>query len=196
MTRRYLRRLIGAEQMGRNSSVILIVFLVLALPRNACAAEQQLPLPGYPVAIDVQDARERPDTNLDYKVVFDLNGGIPRTDGLSEGLLTVARFVNTLAQSGVPAEHRHVVAVIHDWATPIVMNDVAFASRNEGRLNPNRDLIRSLKAAGVDLRVCGQAMLASDIASGEVLPEIQIDLSAITTFATLQLRGYAYLDGR
>ena len=48
-------------------------------------------------------------------------------------------------------------------------------------------------AAGVSVRVCGQAVAKWGIARSEILPGVQVDLSAMTTLVTLQLKGYAFL---
>jgi intracellular sulfur oxidation DsrE/DsrF family protein len=59
--------------------------------------------------------------------------------------------------------------------------------------NPNIDLIKSLKAAGVKLTVCGQSLLARKVAPGQVLEEVDIATSMLTTVTTYQLKGYAFL---
>ena len=52
-----------------------------------------------------------------------------------------------------------------------------------------------MKKAGVDFRVCGQGVLARKIDAAAILPEVQVDLWAMTTLTTLQLRGYARVSG-
>ena len=64
-----------------------------------------------------------------------------------------------------------------------------------GHDNPNVALIHELKQAGVDLRVCGQGLLGRKIDQSQVLPDIQVDLWALTTMVNLQLRGYVRVGG-
>ena len=52
-----------------------------------------------------------------------------------------------------------------------------------------------LKKAGVDLRVCGQGLLGGTIDRAQVLPDIQVDLWAMTTMVNLQMRGYVRIGG-
>jgi intracellular sulfur oxidation DsrE/DsrF family protein len=99
---------------------------------------------------------------------------------------------NLLAQSGVPTAHRHIVVILQGGATMAVLNDKGLRARSM-KGNPSTDLIAKLNAAGVSVRVCGQALGAAGIARDEVLPGVQVDLSALTTVAALQLRGYALL---
>ena len=46
------------------------------------------------------------------------------------------------------------------------------------------------KQAGVDIRVCGQGLIARKIEGKQVNPDVQIDLWAMTTLVNLQLKGY------
>ena len=78
-------------------------------------------------------------------------------------------------------------------ATEIVQNNEAFKARNNGHDNPNIALIQSMKKAGVDFRVCGQAVLAKKIDPKTIQPEIELDLWALTTLVNLQLRGYVHV---
>ncbi len=56
-------------------------------------------------------------------------------------------------------------------------------------------LIQALKKAGVEVHVCGQAMLGRAIAPETVMPEIQVDLWALTTIINFELRGYVRIGG-
>ena len=154
---------------------------------------QNLPVPGYEAAKDVPGAKELPDPSMTYKVVFDIGTAAPKIDEVNPGLATVARYLNTLAKNGVPADHRKIAVVFHQGGTEIVQNNEAFKARNTGHENPDIALIQSLKKAGVDLRVCGQAILGSKIDPKTIQPEIELDLWALTTIVNLELRGYVHV---
>lgn len=156
----------------------------------AAATAQTLPLPNAPVAKDVAGAKELPDPNTTYKVVFDIAKAADKIDDVNPTLTAIARFVNTLAKYGVTADHRKIAVVMHQGGTPIVMNDEAFRARYPGHDNPNIAMIRQLAKAGVDFRVCGQAVLANNIDPKTIQPEIELDLWALTTLVNLEMRGY------
>jgi intracellular sulfur oxidation DsrE/DsrF family protein len=148
-------------------------------------------IPGYGVVTPVENAGERPDPTVDYKVVLNatkFDQGDPTVYFLDKA----AKVANLLAQSGVPAEHRHVVVIMQHAATMGVLNAEGLKARGM-KSNSNADVIAKLKAAGVSVRVCGQALAAAKIARSEVLPDVQVDLSALTTLSALQLKGYALL---
>ena len=154
-----------------------------------------LPIPGYEAAKDVPGAHELPDPTLIHKVVFDLAQAAPSIDAVNPGLIVVARYLNTLAKHGVPADHRRIAVVLHQQATEIILKDAAFKVRHEGHENPNVALIQTMRKAGVDFRVCGQSVLANKIDPQMIMPEIELDLWALTTLTTLELRGYVRVGG-
>jgi intracellular sulfur oxidation DsrE/DsrF family protein len=176
------------------SSVALTVSLVLASGSfGAAGTDPAKPLlvPGYEAARDLPGARELPDPNTDYKVVFADGQDAKNPGDVNPMLPTIATYVNTLGKYGVPAEHRHIVIMFHQ-RTPdidIVMSNEAYKERYN-RDNPNIAVIHALKQAGVDIRVCGQGLIGRKIDSKQVNPDVQIDLWAMTTLVNLQLKGY------
>ncbi len=177
------------------AATLLTTVLVLASgsfgPANA-ASDKPVLVPGYEAAKDLPGAREFPDPKTDYKVVFADNQEPKDPNDVNPMLPTIATYVNTLGKYGVPADHRHLVIMLHH-RTPgiaIVMTNEAYKERYH-RDNPNIAIIHALKQAGVDIRVCGQGLIAQKIDSRQVNPDVQIDLWAMTTIVNLQMKGYA-----
>nr|WP_295106028.1 DsrE family protein [uncultured Caulobacter sp.] len=169
---------------------LLAITLIAAALATGASAEPR-PVPNYGAVAQLPDAKERPEPSRTYKVVFDVSKGEPGSTKPSQGLDRVARYVNMLAEGGVSRQRRQIVVVLHGPATEAVMTDEAFARRHPGAKNPNAQLIAELETAGVDVRVCGQAMAAMKIAPGDVLPGVQIDLAALMTVTHKQFEGYA-----
>lgn len=151
-------------------------------------------VPDYGRFAPVPGAKEQPDPGRDYKVVFEVSEGTPANGKPLEGLERVARLVNLLAAGGVAADHRHVIAVLDGPATEAIMTDKAFAERHGGAPNPSTKLIQELQAAGVSVRVCGQAMAGHKITPDQVAPGVEIDLAALMTITNKQLEGYALVE--
>lgn len=154
---------------------------------------QTLPVPGVEPARDVPGAREMPDPTVVHKVVFDMATAGPKPGEVHPMLQAVARYVNTLAKTGVPEANRKVAVVFHQGATDFIMTNDAYKARHEGQANPNAAMIQALKKAGVDFRVCGQAALGRKIDRKDMMPEIQLDLWALTTIIALQQQGYVLI---
>lgn len=178
---RPLRRLLAAALLG-----------AALLPQLAAA--QALPVPQAGLPGFINGMKEVPDPGLDYKVVYDMSTAWP-VDKVNPGLLSIARYLNTLAEYGVPPSRRSLVIVLHGAATPFVMSNAAFAARYHGHPNPDAALIAQMRRAGVDFRVCGQAIIAQHIAPRDILPAIQLDLWAMSTLVNLQLHGYVHMGG-
>src|SRR5215217_4930734 len=169
-------------------TTVLFLASTSFVPARA-ATSTALLVPGYEATKDLPGARELPDPKTDYKVVFADGQDAKNPGDVNPMLPTIATYVNTLGKYGVPAEHRHIVIMFHQ-RTPdidIVMSNEAYKERYH-RDNPNIAIIHALKQAGVDIRACGQGLLARKIDPAQVNPDVQIDLWAMTTLVNLQLK--------
>ena len=170
-------------------SAAIAVLMAMVVPAAPAAAQV---INGYGTVRRMKDAQEPPSPKLRYRVVFDISKAASGPAKVNPGLDRVARFVNLLAREGIRAERGDLVAIIHGPATPTTLNADAYRKRN-GAPNPNTDLIRQLRAAGVSVRVCSQALAGHRIAAADVNEDVQIDVAGVTTLANLQLRGYALI---
>jgi intracellular sulfur oxidation DsrE/DsrF family protein len=174
-----------------SAAAVSVMCLAAATP----ARSQELPVPGVDAARDVPNAKEIPDAKTDYKVLFDAAQAPAKSTDVNPMLTAVARYLNTLAKVGVPAEHRKIAVIFHQGATPAILKSDEFKKRNNGQDNPNIAIIQALKKAGVEFHVCGQAVLGSKIDPKDIQPEIQLDLWALTTIVNMELRGYVRIGG-
>ena len=178
----------------RETVLVGLAITALALgPALPARAQAPLPVPGVEPARDVPNAGEMPDTKIVHKVVFDMGTANPKATDVHPLLQAVARYVNTLAKTGVPASNRQIALVFHQGGTDYILNNDTYKARHEGKDNPNIALIQALKKAGVDFRVCGQAVLGNKIDPKTIQPEIQLDLWALTTIIAFQQRGYVLI---
>lgn len=159
------------------------------------AASAQLPIPGHAAAKDYPGAQLTPDANTEYKVVFDFAVTDENLDDPYPMLPLVARYVNTLANLGVTEENRKIAIVLHQGSGLIGLNNDEFKARNDGKDNPNIELIKQLHAAGVSFHLCGQGVLSRGIAEDDLLDEIQVDYWALTTLIELGRQGYVKIGG-
>jgi len=166
--------------------ITFCVFLALAAPAQAQAVA------GYGAFTPLPQADEQPDAQRDYRVIVDLTQGGPDDKPL-KGLERVARLTNMLAASGVPAERRKIVVVMHGGASLASLSDAAWAARGKGATNPNSALVRALIAAGVQVRLCGQSMVANGLTEADLEPSVQVDLAALMTVIHHQQAGYALI---
>jgi intracellular sulfur oxidation DsrE/DsrF family protein len=176
------------------TKTLLALCLGVAIVANASVAyAQALPVPGVEAARDVPGAKEMPNPAVVHKVLFDMATAGPKATEVHPMLQAVARYINTLAKTGVPAANRKVAVVFHQDATDYIMTNEAYKARHSGQDNPNLAMMQALKKAGVDFRVCGQATLGRKIDAKEIMPEVQRDLWALTTIIALQQQGYVLI---
>jgi len=107
----------------------------------------------------------------------------------------VARYVNTLANMGVPKENRKISIVMHRGSGLIGLNNDEFRARHDGKDNPNIELINQLHEAGVTFHLCGQGMVSRGLEKSDLLKAIQVDYWALTTLIELGRQGYVKIGG-
>ena len=176
--------------MVKSIACAFVGFLLAGAVSSAQAEEAKtLPLPQFGAIPDIPGAVNRPDPALTYKLVFDVEAYSPSSE-VHPALKRIARYVNTFAQNGVPVQKRQWAVVIHGPATPMVMNDAAYAGRTGAASNPNTEVLKQLKAQGVEFHVCGQSTKGQNITREMMAPEVTVDLASSTSLFNFQTRGY------
>ena len=173
-------------------TMVAAAMLLWMIPASALAAPEPDPaVSGFGATHSASEAAERPDPKLRYRVVFSISKAAAKADQVNPSLDKVARYLNLLAEGGVHPRAGDVVAVLHGPATIAAMADAAYAARTGSAANPNVRLVAALRAAGVTVSVCSQALHGQEIATGDLQDGIRVDVSAMTTITNLQLRGFA-----
>jgi intracellular sulfur oxidation DsrE/DsrF family protein len=145
-------------------------------------------VPDFGASASLPEVAMQPDKNTQYKVVFNITGEGPN-EKINPSLERVARAANIFASAGVPLSHLHFVAVIHGPATQFVLDNDHYKEKFSVE-NANVKLIAELKAAGVKVVVCGQALAAKKFAHEWVNHDVEITLSAMSTVIMLEQQGY------
>lgn len=139
-----------------------------------------------PVA-DVTTDFEIPD-GAKFKHSFDVKDQAD-AGALNRSLVSAARFINMHGRAGVAVENISVAVVVHGGAVKDVSN-AAFYSDAVGGENANAALIAALISKGVRIVVCGQSAAYYDVGNDDLLPGVEMALSAMTAHALLQRDGY------
>ena len=153
--------------------------------------EVKLPVKDFGKVYNVPFAEDRPDPAIQYKIVFEASEKIDSFSQVYPPLEHVARMYNLHVYGGVPQKNLDVVLVIAGFGIPAVMNNEAYRKRY-GVDNPNLKILEELKAAGIKINGCAQAMMKNSIDPADVNPIVQPIFSRFTTISTYQMKGYAY----
>jgi intracellular sulfur oxidation DsrE/DsrF family protein len=122
-----------------------------------------------------------------FRVAFD---AVDDADELNRTLVSAARFLNMNGKAGVGPERIDLAVVIHGGAVMDVLDKEAHAARKDGADNPNAPLVAALRERGVRVIVCGQTAAYRGVAADDLLPGVEMDLSAMTAHARLQQDGF------
>lgn len=142
-----------------------------------------------PVNVD-SDLRVKKNTK--FKIVFDVNKQAD-AGGLNRGFVTAARFINMHVEAGARPKNIKLAIVLHGKAAKDVTSVKYYGASQEGddiKPNANAALVQTLIDHGVKFYVCGQTASYYDIKNDDLLPGVQMALSAMTAHALLQQKGY------
>lgn len=140
-----------------------------------------------PVA-DVDSTFVIPDGAV-LKHSFDVNKKAEEGEA-NKTLVSAARFVNMHVRAGVLPENIHVAVVVHGGAVRDVTNAEHYAEATGGE-NASAALIESLLKHSVRIIVCGQSAAYYNVGNEDLLPGVEMALSAMTAHALLQQEGYS-----
>lgn len=177
----------------RLRTVIALSFSLCVLPAALSAQTGSPRIAGYGAIAPLTGAETRAEPGLRYRLVFSVTKAAATPDKVNPSLDKVARLLNLLGRDNILPAPGDIVVIVQGAATPIVTNSIVYAAKTKATGNPNLELIAKLRQAGVIVAVCSQALHANRISSGGLAPEVRIDLSAMTTLAALQLRGWALI---
>jgi intracellular sulfur oxidation DsrE/DsrF family protein len=124
-----------------------------------------------------------------YRVVMDVGQGPDDPAALNRGIDSAARFLNMHARHGIDPGNIRMAVVLHGAATRAALSQESYQKRF-GAANANASLIGALKEAGADIYLCGQSAAYNGFATGELLPDITLAVSAMTVHVRLQQEGY------
>ena len=171
----------------------LFTLMMMCVSMSLSAQTRVFPVvKNYGGIFEVPDAVEKPNPDLDYKIVIELATGSEKPGEFNASLNNIARMINLHAVGGVPKEKLHVVVAIHGEASYSVLNNDAYQHKYKTS-NPNLNLYKELSDAGVTFFICGQSLIAREIDRTKMVPEVKIATSMLTTLTTHQLMGYAVM---
>lgn len=174
----------------RNTALSLVMLGLFA----GSALGQQRPTTGPIVSAGgptfaVESPTFETPTDMQFKAVFELRDAAGSPERQNQNLGTMARYLNMHARAGVPRENIRVAGVVHGGAAWALLKDEHYSAEH-GVPNPNKELIAEIVAAGGQVILCGQTAGARGISADQLLPGVQLALSAMTALTVLQSEGY------
>lgn len=170
----------------------LLLSLALLLPASALA--QQSPFSTGPVITDfgptatVETDFEIP-KGTQFKVLFDTTEATEPGE-INKSLTTAARFLNMHAKAGVAEADMKLAIVFHSKGSFDLTRAGYYGSKYDEAENANAAIIKALTEKNVRIILCGQTAAFYGIKNEDLLPGVEMALSAMTAHAVLQQEGY------
>lgn len=130
----------------------------------------------------------------EFKVLFD-SVQATKPGEVNRTLNGAARFMNMHAEAGIAEKSMKLAVVFHGKASVDVTRQYFYNSKFKSPdssevVNANAAVIKALTDKGVRVILCGQSAAYHSIENDDVLPGVEIALSAMTAHAVLQQQGY------
>lgn len=140
--------------------------------------------------VPVEGVDWKPDPKKEYNLVFDLTHFNKDTGrNVNDGFVEIARIINLHAAAGIPKKNIHPVIVAHAKALFSLCNNTFYKEKYK-KENPNLKVVDSIKALGIDIIACGQAMHYLDVKKEDFYPGVKVAVSAKTTLSYYVQQGY------
>ncbi|OBV10339.1 DsrE family protein [Erythrobacter dokdonensis] len=173
-----------------------IITIALALAAAPLAAQDMSAfkpgpvLEGFGAHAPVPGVDQLP-VDSEFAIAFDVATPAPE-GGVNRGFDSAARFLNMHVAHGVPQDNIRLVVVVHGKAALELLSDEAHAANPLSRQgdNPSRALVEALLEADVRFVLCGQSAAVYGIKPENLIPGVEMSLSAMTAHALLQQRGF------
>ena len=143
--------------------------------------------------IVIPGAKINPDNKKIYRAIYDATKAAKDASKLVPALNMAGSELNALAVCNIPLTHAKFVVVFHGAAIHAILDDAHYKEKF-GVSNPNLKVLAELRKSGVKLFVCGQNLLAENIDSKIISPEVMVASDALIVLMTYQNGGYALMS--
>ncbi|MEY2733656.1 MAG: hypothetical protein RL340_715 [Gemmatimonadota bacterium] len=174
----------------RRSLSLLALFAALLAPSTAAAQGGADLLRRMADGPEVTTPTFPAPTDLVYKVSWDVTTGPTDPGEIVPGFRRPAGLLRQMDQQGVPRRNVKLAIIVHGTATRSLLNNAAYKAAT-GKDNASIALLEALNEAGVQIIVCGQALINRNVPRGELLPFVKVATSATAARAILAAQGYA-----
>jgi intracellular sulfur oxidation DsrE/DsrF family protein len=124
-----------------------------------------------------------------FKILFDTTAATEPGE-VNKSLTTAARFLNMHGKAGVPEKNMKLAVVFHGKGAFDLTRAEYYGSKYDEAENANAAIIKALLEKNVRVILCGQTAAYYGIKNEDLLPGIEMALSAMTAHAVLQQEGY------
>lgn len=181
--------------MNNNAKMLLSLLVILTplflLGQNPIKSTGPI-IENYGAVWEVKNPDFKTDTEMTYRVIFDIYNTSESPEKVNQQINTLARFINMHVGAGVPLDQLHVAAVFHNKASTDILSSAHYQEKH-GISNPNEPLINALMDNGVKFYFCGQSSLSRGVPKENIVEGIDLALSAMTVILDHTAKGYTLI---
>lgn len=174
----------------RRPLVLTVLMTLLTAPLSAQTGEALIREVGGTSAVTNPTFPAPPD--LIYKMAWHVTEGPSDPKARVQGFGTPATFLRLMDVNGVGRSNVKLAIIVHGTATPSLLNNSAYKTRT-GADNASIPLLTALHEAGVQIIVCGQALINRDVPRDQLLPFVKVATTATSAHGILAAQGYAVI---
>jgi intracellular sulfur oxidation DsrE/DsrF family protein len=174
------------------SIIRLSLAALLLLPAAAAAQTGEALIQKLGASNPIPNPEFPGDKSVTYKVAWDVTVGPTNPGELVDGFRVPANFLVMADANGLDRKKVKLALIVHGTATQTLLKNAAYKAAT-GKDNGSIALLEALNEAGVQIIVCGQALISRNVPRAELLPFVKVATSATMARATLHAQGYATL---
>lgn len=181
----------------QNRSPLLLFLPLLLIQTSLTFGQKNEPTTG-PVFQDIgavfslDNLDFLPDKSKELKAIFDIDRKQTDLSASNPIISSIHRYYNMHVRYGVPKDKIRLALVLHGSSTKDALSPAVYKEKYHTD-NPNTYLIKTLSEIGVDIYLCGQSMSYMGYSKEDLLPEVQVALSAMTVLTVYQMNEYALI---
>jgi intracellular sulfur oxidation DsrE/DsrF family protein len=143
---------------------------------------------GPPVAAPTYPAP----ANRSYRVAWHVTEAPEKAGEVVPGFRSPANFLVMADDNGVPRDSVRLAIIVHGQATRSLLSNAAYRTMT-GSDNGSIPLLEALHDAGVQIVVCGVALINRKVPRDQLLPFVKVATSATLAHAILASEGYVVI---
>lgn len=167
----------------------LTALLVVLVPASGIAQSGEALIREIGGTSQVADPSFPAPKDLIYKMAWHVTVAPESPDGIAPGFRNPASFFRLMDVNGVARTNVKLAVIVHGTATPSLLNNAAYKART-GSDNGSIALLTALHEAGVQVIVCGQALINRNVPRDQLLPFVKVATTATSAHGILHAQGY------
>lgn len=173
--------------MTRTPAILIVLSAFMAAPIHAQGSDVIRKEGASPLATNVTFPAPK---DVVFRIAYAVNTGPEKPDEGVAGFKSAANFLYVGDANGVPRANMKLAIVVWGTATHSLLTNDAYRAA-KGTDNASAPLLQALHDAGVEIIVCGEALINRKIDRKDVLSFVKIAPTASMALATLHTQGYA-----